>query len=111
MSSYSVLTGGHNHRDEITYSDTYILSIPGFFWTKAPNSGTDGRRSPSCASIGKRQMFVVGGASRKGWDDKDPTPQGLLLFDVAEMQWKESYVPSAWEYERSEALRAFYSNG
>lgn len=56
-------------------------------------------------------MFVVGGASRKGWDDKDPTPQGLLLFDVAEMQWKESYVPSAWEYERSEALRAFYSNG
>ncbi|KAL1837873.1 hypothetical protein VTJ49DRAFT_3299 [Mycothermus thermophilus] len=106
-----VLTGGHNHRDEITYSDTYVLSLPGFVWTKAPNSGMGGRRSPACAAIGRRQMLVVGGTTRKGWDDKDPAPQGLLLFDVAKMEWKDTYDPEAEEYERPAVLKTFYSNG
>jgi len=105
-----VLTGGYNHRDGIAYSETYILSLPGFVWLKAPDSPHGTRNTPACASV-KRQMILIGGGSQKGWSDKDPAPQGLQLFDATELLWKDSYDADAAPYERPAELKTWYNNG
>lgn len=104
------MSGGYNHRDDIFYSETYILSLPGFVWMKAPDSGKGARRLPACVSV-NRQMIMVGGGSKKGWSDPDPAPQGLLLFDATELKWKDSYDADAAPYERSAELKKWYSDG
>jgi hypothetical protein len=107
----SHLSGGYNHRDQITYSDTYILSLPGFVWTRAADIPAGGRRLPACVAVGSRQVLSIGGTIGLDWKDKDPAPQGLQVFDMTEMKWKESYDADAAPYERPAAIKAWYSNG
>ena len=111
MPDSSLLFGGYNHRDQISYSDTYILSLPGFVWTKAADSPAGGRRLPSCVAVGGRQVLSIGGTAGLEWNDKDPAPQGLQLFDMTEMKWKDSYDADAAPYERPAAIKTWYSNG
>ncbi|KAK4125179.1 hypothetical protein N657DRAFT_570082 [Parathielavia appendiculata] len=110
------LFGGSNARDRFVYDDAYILSLPGFVWTKVPTSPAGMRRSLACVPIGKRQILSIGGTSigdskSKGWNEQDPAPQGLLLFDMTELMWKDSYDPNAAAYERPADIKTWYSNG
>ncbi len=79
-------------------------------WTRAADSPAGNRMSASCVAIGKRQMLSVGG-TRTDWRDKDPAPQGLLLFDMTEMKWKDSYDANAADYQRAADIGAWYKNG
>lgn len=101
--------GGFNHRDDFPYGDAYILSLPGFVWTRVPDPGSK-RRSAKCLSLGNRQMLSVGGGGT-GWSDKDPAPQGLMLFDMTEMKWKENYDADAAAYEQPAEIKSWYDNG
>jgi hypothetical protein len=60
--------------------------------------------------VGKRQVLSIGGfnAART---DKDGAPQGLLLFDMTALEWKDAYDASAADYERANSLREWYGNG
>jgi hypothetical protein len=107
----SLLFGGANERDRFTYDDAYILSLPGFVWTKVPTSPAGTRRTFACVPVGKRQVLSIGGTSSGAWNEPDPAPQGLLLFDMTEMKWKDSYDPNAADYERPPDLKTWYSNG
>ena len=106
----SFLTGGENKRDKIFYDDAYILSLPGFVWTKVPNQPAGKRTIATCVSVGNRQVLSIGGTAG-GWADQDPAPQGLLLFDMTDMKWKDSYDANAAAYQRATDLKTWYSNG
>ncbi|KAH6855347.1 hypothetical protein B0I37DRAFT_300406 [Chaetomium sp. MPI-CAGE-AT-0009] len=104
------LFGGQNRRDKFSYNDAFVLSLPGFVWTKLPDSEVGGRCSHRCVSVGNRQVLSIGGMDR-GWEEPDPAPQGLLLFDMTEMKWKDSYDATAAAYERPTVIQNWYNNG
>ena len=60
--------------------------------------------------MGKRQVLSIGGADSSR-TDADKAPQGLLLFDMTTMEWKDSYDASAADYERAPSIQSWYSNG
>ncbi|KAK2028033.1 hypothetical protein LX32DRAFT_640423 [Colletotrichum zoysiae] len=104
--------GGAN--DRVAFDDVYILSLPGFVWQQAdarPQNGT-ARAFMSCALAGRRQMIVVGGSDqRESPRGKDPFPQGLGIFDVTDLQWKDEYDAEAAEYDSPAVIKSWYSAG
>ncbi|KXH36540.1 kelch repeat protein [Colletotrichum nymphaeae SA-01] len=60
-------------------------------------------------------MIVVGGRTTsksvgnlEGWALRDPWPQGLGLFDLAEWTWKDDYNASAGAYRSHEEIQRWY---
>ena len=49
---YSFLSGGANGRDKYNYQDAYILSLPGFVWTRAPDPPGGARYGAVCTAPG-----------------------------------------------------------
>ena len=106
------LFGGVNRREKFTYEDAYVLSIPGFVWTKLPKPPAGPRAEHSCVAIGKRQVLSIGGADTYGdkkWTDPDPAPQGLLVYDMTAMKWTDAYDASADAYESPETVKSWYA--
>lgn len=60
--------------------------------------------------VGKRQILTIGGHNGL-WKVADPAPQGLLVFDMTAMKWKDSYDASAAAYESADDLKNWYNNG
>ncbi|KAK4032433.1 hypothetical protein C8A01DRAFT_20491 [Parachaetomium inaequale] len=104
------LFGGSNARDKYEYEDAYVLSLPGFVWTKVPTPPAGPRHSHTCVSAGNRQVLSIGGLAGD-WRTADTAPQGLLLFDMATMAWKDSYDTNAAAYEQAEVIKSWYGNG
>ncbi|KAL2171665.1 hypothetical protein VTG60DRAFT_1961 [Thermothelomyces hinnuleus] len=104
------LFGGSNGRDEYNYQDAYILSLPGFVWTKLPDAPGGPRWGNSCVRVGKRQVLSVGGAD-KSLGDKDEAAQGLLLFDMTTWKWGDSYDAEAADYEQAKEIKEWYTDG
>jgi hypothetical protein len=57
--------------------------------------------------VGKRQVLTIGGT---GGSEADPAPQGLLLFDMTALEWKDSYDANAAAYERNETVQKWYDD-
>lgn len=92
------------------------MSLPGFFWSKAEYESEDYRIGMACVVAGRRQMLSIGGInSRLGipgqWEDKDPRPQGLGIFDLSEMSWRDSYDADADEYRSPGVVSSWYEDG
>ncbi|CAG9984382.1 unnamed protein product [Clonostachys byssicola] len=94
--------GGCNVDQDETYKDMHILSLPGFVWTKASEEARSGRMQGTCVLAGKRQLVSIGGTEAisdpDAWGAADPEPQGLSVFDLSELSWKEKYDVNAAEY-------------
>jgi hypothetical protein len=60
--------------------------------------------------VGKREVLSIGGAD-KSRTDRDPAPQGLILFDMTSLEWKDTHDASTAEYERATSLKDWYSSG
>ncbi|KAK1826104.1 hypothetical protein QBC39DRAFT_269751 [Podospora conica] len=107
--------GGQNQRAKTTHHDAYVLSLPGFVWTKLPEPPAGPRSEQTCVVVGKRQILSIGGADRQtqgaGMTQKDEAPNGLLLFDMSTLKWKDSYDAKAAAYQRADAIKALYSQG
>ncbi|KAK4251770.1 hypothetical protein C7999DRAFT_10577 [Corynascus novoguineensis] len=105
------LAGGVSYGDFLTYDDAYVLSLPGFVWTKVSSMPYGVARSASaCVPMRGRQILHAFGYDF--WAVRpDPAPNGLLLFDMATLQWKESYDADAKPYERPKDLQTWYNNG
>jgi hypothetical protein len=108
--------GGSNWDLNTDYSDLYVLSLPGFKWTRITGIKSAPRAEHVCTVIGKRQLFSWGGVDRNnkkhdGWSEKDPFPRGIGIFDMTAMEWKDEYDASAEEYEPNERIRSWYTDG
>ncbi|KAK4679884.1 hypothetical protein QC764_208130 [Podospora pseudoanserina] len=108
-----LLFGGESKREpelDFRYEDAWILSLPGFVWTKAPNMPTQRRADHHCTPAGKRQVISVGGTA-PGWREPDPAPQGLMVFDMPSMTWRFNYDADAGDYESPQVIKDWYKNG
>lgn len=108
---HSFVFGGVNLRDQFTYHDAYMLSLPGFVWTKLPEPPAGPRAEQGCVAVGRRQVLSIGGTNpySQQWTDPDQAPNGLLIFDMTAMKWTDSYDAQAAAYESPEAVRDWYS--
>uniref|UniRef100_A0A8H7TNL8 Kelch repeat protein n=1 Tax=Bionectria ochroleuca TaxID=29856 RepID=A0A8H7TNL8_BIOOC len=106
--------GGYNVDQEETYKDIHILSLPGFVWTRASEEARSGRMQGTCVLAGKRQLLSIGGTEAirdpDAWGAADPEPQGLSVFDLSEVLWKEKYDANAAEYTTPNSIKAWYNN-
>ncbi|CAH0027119.1 unnamed protein product [Clonostachys rhizophaga] len=93
-----------------------ILSLPGFYWFCPKQFGVDLdiRTRHSCARIGNRQMVSVGGVGEwyignETWKSPDTWPNGIGIFDLTELKWKEEYDPDAKPYESPQIVQEWYA--
>jgi hypothetical protein len=85
-----------------------VLSLPSFTWYEAEYTPTDARNVHTCHVVGSRQMLVVGGLEADvlpEYNTKDPFPQGLGIFDLTEMQWKNQYDADADPYVTPQIIK------
>ena len=109
--------------DTVAQGAVYVLSLPAFNWHKQKVTPQFGRYLHSCNVIGNRQMVSVGGKvanaseSEAALDDKDTPPdsslpdpwqQGLGVFDLTTMEWKDGYDADAPPYITPDPVKAFY---
>ncbi|EFQ27055.1 kelch repeat protein [Colletotrichum graminicola] len=111
--------GGSNTANKETYDEVYVLSLPGFVWIKADYAPSSPRDCMSCVVAGRRQMVTFGGVDRMRWNDNstnffrdpDPFPQGVGVFDLTDLKWKDEYDADASSYDSPEAIKAWYNEG
>ena len=104
--------------DAVTASeaaDVYILSLPSFRWFKASNPSGGPRAYPTCHSDRSNQMIIVGGFDYTYdsilpsiWNE-DPWTNGIAVFDMTTLQWKESFEASADPYVSPDMVKQFYN--
>ncbi len=99
-----------------TYSDVYVLTIPGFYWFKGP-AGTP-RAGNKCGVGGNRQMISVGGLATitsddawSDWDDTDPWNEGIGVLDMSALAWSASFDAGAAAYQPPQIVQNWYNNG
>ncbi|KAL8406144.1 hypothetical protein RB596_004841 [Gaeumannomyces avenae] len=97
---------------------THVLTIPGFRWFNAGNTGADNpqtRSNHACVVGGKRQMISVGGTQVVGggeqWVGKDPWVNGIKVFDMVDLKWRNDYKSGAPDYESPAMIKKWYSEG
>jgi Kelch motif len=95
--------------------EVFVLSLPGFVWTKADYRASFPRVNHACNIAGKRQMIVTGGLNPSAANgseliySRDPWTQGIGVFDMTLMEWKDRYDANAESYRTPEALKSWYA--
>ena len=79
----------------------YILSLPSFTWFKADYPPRAGRIHHTCHAV-NNQLVAIGGLDPLASGDyngtADPWPQGLGIFDMNALVWKDSFNGTAPKY-------------
>ncbi|KAI1334825.1 hypothetical protein F5Y15DRAFT_264612 [Xylariaceae sp. FL0016] len=109
--------GGVSDQIRDTSGDVHVLSLPAFTFFKSDVSGPP-RSEHGCAVIGKgkRQMLSVGGVDGANRTfvapaTPDPWTQGIGIYDMVEMNWRDSYDPDAPDYESPSVVQEWYTQG
>ncbi|KFA47531.1 hypothetical protein S40293_02131 [Stachybotrys chartarum IBT 40293] len=104
--------GGSNSNERTEYSDLYVLSLPGFRWTRVSGLNTSARAEHVCAVVGKRQFISWGGLNATYetsiYDSPDSFPQGIGIFDMTALEWRDEYNPSTEPYRLHLSIQAWY---
>ncbi|KAK3390762.1 hypothetical protein B0H63DRAFT_557672 [Podospora didyma] len=95
-SSFQIyLYGGQNlqpYKEQIQYSDMYILSIPSFIWIKVDQSLSSnqprGRAGHTC-NLRDGQIIVVGGYTGENTPCESP---GVWVFNASSLQWESKFT-------------------
>ncbi|KIW32491.1 uncharacterized protein PV07_04034 [Cladophialophora immunda] len=101
-----------DQQSNIDLAKVSILSLPSFHWHTTALNPKHSRAKHSCNLAGNRQMIVVGGAIANvanAHQTKDPWAQGLGVFDMTELEWKDSYDPSAATYQTPNIVKQYIS--
>ena len=101
---------------QTTISDVvYVLSLPGFVWFQADFPAKSARAMHSCNVVGKggNQMIVIGGYDptypNVSIASRDPWSNGINIFDMSKLQWKDSYVPNDAKYQTPGVITKWYA--
>lgn len=91
----------------------YVLSLPGFVWFRVDVDSTY-RSSHACIIPNNRQMIIVGGsanANGAAYEKRDEFAQGLGVFDLPTLSWKDRYDADAGPYEPPQRVADWYNAG
>lgn len=107
--------GGNDFRDgaEKIKNDMYVLSLPGFVWFRVDVESTY-RTSHACIIPDNRQMIVIGGSATPAgpdYEQRDVFAQGLGVFDLTTLSWKDRYDADAGPYEPPQSVARWYNEG
>lgn len=117
--TFEVFLYGGLMADNTVSDEVFVLSLPGFIFSKADNPGAATPRADhSCIAVGsgKRQMLSIGGTdASKGYPaefaDPDPWAQGLGILDMTALRWTDGYSNDAGAYDTPEVVKQFYRDG
>lgn len=110
----SFVFGGYDPTNSKTFKDVHVLSLPGFVWTRIDATSGGGRSGHACVATGNRQMITIGGIDyyhETPWEDVDPFAQGLAIFDMTELKWKNHYDHKAAAYDSPKPVQDWYADG
>lgn len=103
--------GGSNNDEKAAYNSVYVLSLPSFTWSlvgRVPRAQV--REGNGCAIVGKSQFLTWGGiywgSELEQVSSPDPFPQGLGIFDLNSLEWKDEYRADAAAYTAHSSLVA-----
>lgn len=99
----------------------YILSLPAFHWFQAIYPQGFSRALHTCHTTNTNQMIIVGGvdpsndtrftgSADSGYEPVDPWAEGIGIFDMTALKFKDSYEAGAKQYETPESIRRFYND-
>ncbi|KAI4137595.1 MAG: hypothetical protein LQ341_005083 [Variospora aurantia] len=118
--------GGHNGDlgpEAVPYDEIFILTLPAFHWFKVDYPPQHPRFGHTCNAVGGNQIISIGGVDANskiyfGWVNEitdstfntsaDPFAQGLGIFDMTTLKWRDRYTANAPPYEQSDLVRNFY---
>ncbi|KAM0276761.1 hypothetical protein ACHAQH_006410 [Verticillium albo-atrum] len=108
--------GGRNERNNEAYDDVYVLTLPGFHWEKVDYEPESPRSGHACLVVGKRQILSIGGVNHEPgmpglWQDPDPWPQGLGIFDLTDTKWTNEYDAESDDYDSPQVVKSWYADG
>lgn len=102
------------------YDSAYVLTLPGFNWIRASYPYNNPRHALSCESVGGGQILTIGGLDTTVFDSSntyqgpfetpDPFTNGLGVFDISSLTWKDSYVANQTVYTPSSQVLNFYES-
>ncbi|KAL8955754.1 MAG: hypothetical protein Q9193_006509, partial [Seirophora villosa] len=117
--------GGHLGPDAVPYDEIFILTLPAFHWLKVDYPPSSPRNGHTCNAVGGSQIISIGGVAADSriyinhpldeiadstfTTSADPFAQGLGIFDMTTLTWRNNYTPNAPPYEQSDLVRDFYS--
>lgn len=101
--------------------EVYVLSLPAFRWFRANYTSLSPRMAHTCHATKTRQMILVGGTNPlyssdynangdRGGEPQDPWDQGIGVFDMTALEFKDSYQSNTDPYEPPSAIQQFYDN-
>lgn len=92
----------------------YVLSLPSFRWFHANYTSAHSRAGHTC-HITNSQIIMIGGEDPAHWDESDsktladPWLQGIGVFDIKSLRFKNSYQAKANAYETPDFIKKYYS--
>ncbi|KAI9774109.1 MAG: hypothetical protein M1840_005202 [Geoglossum simile] len=101
-------------QENANMDEVYVLSLPAFVWFKANYTSKDPRVLHTCHLVGGRQLLSVGGVTSSfvqldtSFNDTDPYPYGMKVFDMTAMKWTDGFNASAAPYTPPDAITAHY---
>lgn len=107
----------------VKFDEAYVLTLPGFYWVKANYTAANPRNGLSCNSVGGGQILTIGGVDptqngqnnggnsgyTAAFDTPDPFTQGLGIFDLSTLSWKDSYEANQGKYSVAPEIQAYYN--
>ena len=99
------------------FDEVHVLSLPAFRWFRANYTSTSPREAHTCHATKTRQMIMLGGTNplysdAPGGDSgrpRDPWDQGIAVFDMTALKFKDSYQSNADPYEPPYAIQQYYN--
>ena len=92
-----------------------ILTLPAFRWFQTNNTGLPPRVRHQCLPTGTNQMISIGGedpAQDRNTDTNnvtaDPWAQGIGVYDMTSLEWKDSYQSKADMYRPPDVIENYY---
>lgn len=116
--------GSHLGSDAIEFDTINILTLPAFHWLSVPYNPQNPRLGHTCHAVGGSQIVIVGGSDanppqtfgdyeiiiKSEFQSKDPFEQGLAIFDMQTLQFKDGYTAGGPAvYEQSDEVQRIYA--
>ncbi|KAL1651936.1 hypothetical protein SLS58_000059 [Diplodia intermedia] len=112
--------GGDLGTQSVSFDQIYILTLPAFHWIQVDYDQTGTRHALTCHPVGGSQILTIGGVNSASTDssasiykgtfrDKDKYTQGLAVFDLSTLEWKDQYTANASGYTQSDMVRSYYA--
>lgn len=103
------------------FDEVYVLSLPAFRWFSANSTSTSPRWAHTCHATTTRQMIMIGGTNPlysfdydangdRGGEPQDPWEQGIAVFDMNTLKFKNSFQSRADPYEPPLVIQQYYNN-